>query len=163
MIPEIKKILYATDLSKNARYAFSYAASIANRYSAGITILHVLEDISHGYGNFLGTIVGEDLFKEIRNRSTQDFVDTIRRRLDKFYEDVKEELTECQFLVDDIVVKQGHPVKEIMKLAEKISGDLIVMGTHGHGMLEDAMMGSVSRGVVRRSEIPVLTIRLPAD
>ena len=48
MIPEIKKILYTTDLSKNARHAFSYAASIANRYDAGVTILHVLEGhISH--------------------------------------------------------------------------------------------------------------------
>ena len=46
MIPEIKKILYTTDLSQNARHAFSYAASIANRYGAGVTILHVLEDIS---------------------------------------------------------------------------------------------------------------------
>ena len=41
MIPEIKKILYTTDLSQNARYAFGYAASLANRYDAGITILHV--------------------------------------------------------------------------------------------------------------------------
>ena len=31
MIPEINKILYATDLSENARYAFSYAASLPDR------------------------------------------------------------------------------------------------------------------------------------
>ena len=47
MIPEIKKILYTTDLSANARFAFSYAASLANRYDAGITILHILEEIPH--------------------------------------------------------------------------------------------------------------------
>ena len=163
MIPEIKKILYTTDLSKNARYAFRYAASIANRYNAKITILHVQEDISHGYGNLLGTMIGEDLFKEIQNRSMEDFVVTIKMRLDKFCEDVKAELAECQFLVDDIVVKLGHPVKEIIKLGEEITSDLIVMGTHGHSTLEDAMMGSISRGVVRRSKIPVLTIRLPAE
>jgi nucleotide-binding universal stress UspA family protein len=46
MIPEIKKILYTTDLSPNARFAFGYAASLANRYDAGITILHVLAEIS---------------------------------------------------------------------------------------------------------------------
>ncbi|RLF56739.1 MAG: universal stress protein, partial [Thermoplasmata archaeon] len=46
MVPEIKKILYPTDLSKNARYAFSYAASMANHYGAGVTILHVLEEPS---------------------------------------------------------------------------------------------------------------------
>ena len=45
-IPPIKKILYATDLSENARYAFGYAVSLANQYDAKITILHVLEDRS---------------------------------------------------------------------------------------------------------------------
>jgi len=44
MVPEIRKILYATDLSRNARYAFRYAASLANRYGAGITVLTVLKD-----------------------------------------------------------------------------------------------------------------------
>jgi len=46
MIPEIKKILYATDLSEGARRAFGYAASIANRFGAGVTTLHVIEDTS---------------------------------------------------------------------------------------------------------------------
>ena len=46
MIPEIKKILYATDLSENARFAFGYAASLANRYGAQIVMLHVIEEIS---------------------------------------------------------------------------------------------------------------------
>ena len=46
MIPEIKNILYATDLSENARYAFGYAVSLANRCDAKITVLHVVEELS---------------------------------------------------------------------------------------------------------------------
>ena len=38
---QIKKILYATDLSESAVHAFAYAASLADKYGAGITILHV--------------------------------------------------------------------------------------------------------------------------
>jgi len=41
---QIKKILYATDLSETAVHAFSYAVSLANMYGAGITILHVLTE-----------------------------------------------------------------------------------------------------------------------
>ena len=36
MIPEIKKILYATDLSKNSSYAFLYATDMARKYDAKI-------------------------------------------------------------------------------------------------------------------------------
>ena len=41
---QIKKILYATDLSETAAHSFSYAVSLANMYDAGITILHVLAE-----------------------------------------------------------------------------------------------------------------------
>jgi nucleotide-binding universal stress UspA family protein len=64
MIPEIKKILYATDLSENARYAFGYAASIANRFGARITILHVLEEISHSATIRLAAMLGENKWQE---------------------------------------------------------------------------------------------------
>lgn len=39
---DLKRILYVTDLSENARYAFAYAVSQANHYGASITLLHVL-------------------------------------------------------------------------------------------------------------------------
>ena len=43
IIPKIKKILYATDLSENARYSFRYAVSLSHQYDASLTIFHVLE------------------------------------------------------------------------------------------------------------------------
>jgi len=46
ILPDIKKILYATDLSENSRHAFAYAAGIANRYEAGVTVLFVIEELS---------------------------------------------------------------------------------------------------------------------
>ena len=48
MIPpkvEVKKILYATDLSENARFAFAYAVSLADLYNAAITIIHLLPEV----------------------------------------------------------------------------------------------------------------------
>ena len=57
----------------------------------------------------------------------------------------------------------GNPVEKIISHSEQEKFDLIVMGTHGHGKLEDAMIGSTARRVVRRSEIPVLVVRLPME
>ena len=45
MLPQIKNILYATDLSDNARHALAYAASLAHRYGAKMIILHLLDEI----------------------------------------------------------------------------------------------------------------------
>jgi len=45
MIPKFKKILYATDLSKNSSYAFLYATDMARRYDAKVIILHAIQPI----------------------------------------------------------------------------------------------------------------------
>ncbi len=45
MVPQIKKILYATDLTRNSAYAFQYALEMAQKYGAKIVILHVVEPI----------------------------------------------------------------------------------------------------------------------
>lgn len=161
MIPEIKKILYTTDLSENARYAFSYAVSLANRYGAGITILHVLEDVSDYQDSLVINIIGDEKWNELRKNKGQVVLDTIKGRLEKFCEDVSHELPACPFITDDIIVKIGNPVEEILGEAEVSDCDMVVMGAHGHGILANAMMGSTSRRVLRRCKKPVLVVRLP--
>ncbi len=160
-IPEIKKILYATDLSENARFAFGYTMSLANKYGAGITIVHVLEDISPFADSLVMNIVGEKKWKELKDSGEQQVLDTIKQRLQNFCEEVSRDLPECPFITDEIVVKIGNPADEIMDLIETGDYDLVVMGAHGHGIIGSAMMGSISRRVVRRSKKPVLVIRLP--
>lgn len=161
IIPEIKKILYTTDLSSNARYAFGYAASLANRYDAKITILHVLESLSPSSNARLASILGDERLREIADRNLKNVLDAVSERLDKFCKEVSDEMTECPFIVENIVVQEGEPVETILGQSEKSGCDVIVMGTHGHGLLADMMMGSTARRVVRRSPKPVLVIRLP--
>ena len=159
-IPEIKKILYATDLSENARYAFGYAMSLANRYGAGITILHVLES-STSSESLVTNVIGEKKWNELRKANEEEIVKTIKERLQNFCDEVSRDLPECPFITDQIVVKIGNPADEVMDLIETGDYDLVVMGAHGHGIIGSAMMGSISRRVVRRSKKPVLVIRLP--
>jgi nucleotide-binding universal stress UspA family protein len=76
--------------------------------------------------------------------------------LDHFSEHAREK-------TDDVIVERGNPVEQILKQVEEKNCDLIVMGTHGYGTLEDAMIGSTARRVVRRSEKPVLVVQLPEE
>ena len=161
MTPEIKKILYSTDLSENARYAFGYAASLANRYGAGIILLHVIEDRSSYSDNMILNILGEEKWRQLRKSNEQEVFDTIKKRLENFCEEVSKQLPTCPFIVDGILVKTGNPVEEILNQVSKTESDLVVMGAHGRGMLADKLIGSTSRRVLRRCEKPVLLVRIP--
>jgi len=60
------------------------------------------------------------------------------------------------------VVVQGKPSAEIVRFAEDEKVDLIVLGTHGKGMLDHALFGSTTERVIRRAPCPVLSCRLAA-
>jgi nucleotide-binding universal stress UspA family protein len=64
-------------------------------------------------------------------------------------------------MAEEIVVTQGDAVDCILQEVEARACDLIVMGYHSRGRLEEAIIGSVSRSVLRRSQVPVLLVRLP--
>ena len=161
MLPQIKNILYATDLSENARYAYNYAASLGQQYSARITILHVIEKLTadtflqiHGY-------VGEEKWKKLQEEKQADFISTIKGRLSKFCDEISSEVDACTFQVDKIIVKEGIATDEILHQADLNDADLIIMGTRGFGMFKEALMGGTARRVVRRSTIPVMVVRMP--
>ena len=63
---EVKKILYATDLSENARYAFAYAVSLADLYGAKITLLHVLPEVSELMDKHVIGYIDADRWQEIK-------------------------------------------------------------------------------------------------
>ena len=163
MLPEIKKILYATDLSENARYAFGYAVSLAKRYQAKITVMHVLEELSPTALLIVGDIVGEKRWSSLKKERVESVIDEIRRRLETFCDDYTQEITDCPVMVERTVVTTGHPVELILKTSSQENFDLIVMGSHGQGMLAEVMMGSTSRRVLRRCKKPVLVVRLPEE
>jgi nucleotide-binding universal stress UspA family protein len=58
-----------------------------------------------------------------------------------------------------LTAEWGKPYAKVLAFAEEHNIDLIIMGTHGRGALEHALMGSVAERVVRHSVCPVLTIR----
>jgi nucleotide-binding universal stress UspA family protein len=58
------------------------------------------------------------------------------------------------------IVAVGKPSREILRVAAEVGADLIVMGEHGRGALERAMLGSTAHDVVRHAVCPVLTLRV---
>ena len=157
----IKKILYATDLSKNSAYAFQYAADYAEKHAAQIIILHVYEklrwaDMTELEDNLL---IAEQLKAVSRNK--ENTVNNIRERLNTFCEKIRKDDPACSFTVAAIEVCEGYPANTILEKADEFDCDLIVMGTHGKGRISHAFLGSVAEKVLRRSRRPVMIIPLP--
>lgn len=163
MIPDIKKILYATDLSENARYAFGHAVSIANRHDAKITVLHVVEELSSFAQSMVADMMGEKRLADIKTEKEKEVISELKIRLEEFCDNVRHEQPSCPFVVENTIVVTGHPVDQIVHQAEKLDADLIVIGSHGRGGLADVTMGSTSRRVLRRCAMPVLVVRLQED
>jgi len=167
---EINKILYATDLSKNAHYAFSYAVSLGNLYNANIVLLHVLPEapvpMDKRVIGYIGATKWEKIKQQHYNEAKEALIGkrddhaAVMEVLNQFHKDAKKDTDSTE---DEIIVETGNTVDIILKHAKDKNCGLIVMGTHGHGSLTDAMMGTTARRVSRRSRIPVLTVRLPEE
>ncbi len=151
---EIKHILYATDGSEDARYAYAYAAHISKQFNAKLTMLHVVQELKDMVVFDFGVersvaakkwfSVNEEYYKDLKS---------------KFRELAQAKYDGETINIDDVVVEKGNPVKMILGVAKDRMCDLIVMGKKGRGPLEDAMMGDTVSSVVRRSKVPVLVLR----
>jgi len=174
IIPDIKikKILYATDLSENARYAFAYAVSLADRYEAQIAILHVLTEIpnlEHRIAGHIGAEAWEsikaqhvDEAREILIGKKRDNV-PIREVLDRFRKTLRPDAPSGPLPADEIIIEIGNPADKIIGQSIERDCDIIVMGSRGHSGLKDTIMGGTTTRVLRHSQKPVLVVRLPED
>ena len=163
MILQVKKILYATDLSKNSVYAFRYAIRMAEKYDAGMIILHVIEPIPAIARHYMKIYVDESKWEE-KVRYEQDLaIDRIKKRLQEFCKQETKDAPQCLALVSDVLVLPGYPVEEILKAADEEDCSMIVLGTHGKGFLKQTFLGSVARSVLDRARKPVFIVPLPHD
>jgi len=144
---KLKKVLVPTDFSESARHALTYGISFAREYEAELTLLHVVENLTVGYASDLFPVPMAEVFQEISGYA--------RAELAKLGTEARAK----NVTVEEVVV-QGKPSAEIMRFARETEVDMIVLGTHGKGMLDQALFGSTTERVVRRAPCPVLTVRL---
>jgi len=161
MLPKIRKILYATDLSDNSRRAFGYAAGLAERYDAQMMVLHVVEPINPNTYMQISSMMGETEWINLQTERDNELLEEIKSRLKRFCLELQTDAKTFQLSDNQILVLKGLPVEEINALAQKENVDLIVMGTHGYGLVKDALMGGTVRRLVRHSEKPVLVVPNP--
>ena len=160
MSARYRTILYATDLTANAARAFSHAIDLAKLSDAELHVLHVMPEMDSSVVNYVASIVGEDRFSSLELEHEDEMKEAIRAKFDVFVRENMDDVENSLAHVKSIQVHHGTPVAEILMVADQLNADLIVLGSHGKGLINYAFLGSVAEKVLHKTHRPVMIIPL---
>ena len=141
-------ILVAIDESPMAYAAVEHAAQLAQAFAAKITLMSVIA---------VDPFVGVDFYK-VAPAITEYFMQAERNAQNRL-EEIQGNLSRDGLTANIKVIRGVSPSHGILHVADEITADLIVMGSHGRTGFEKLMLGSVAQNVLTQSPIPVLIVR----
>jgi nucleotide-binding universal stress UspA family protein len=149
----IKKILCPIDFSAFSRRAFDRAVAIAKGHGASVSATHIVSTQAGPLFPYMepGAVEAIVLSEADRERLMSEL-----RRFLSIDESVR-------FPIDCEVIEAPSVYREILLQADRISADLIVMGTHGRSGFQRLVLGSTTEKVLRTPRPPVLTVGAAPD
>ncbi len=135
-----KNILVATDGSYQSKAAEDRAIKLALNFSSNLAGAYVVDT-----GRFRWA---EELIREVYAKVKKEGEEVLRRFREK---------TAKYGLEVELIMLEGHPAYEIVKISERY--DLIIMGSRGYGT-EEIALGSIAQRVVRRAKCDVLVVKV---
>lgn len=142
----MKNILVPIDFSKSSEYACKMASKIAQKSGSRIYLLHIIE-IPSGMAD-MGSR---------SNFSIPESMLYLRKVREKIFDFKKQFFSDSQNVQH--AMRFQNPYEGIIKCADKINADLIIMGSKGHSNFDEILIGSNTEKVVRKSTKPVLVVK----
>jgi nucleotide-binding universal stress UspA family protein len=144
------RIVAGVDFSDASLHALKYALSLAEEADAHLTVLRVVEVPRELAEWAAESDEGKGYVKRWQELALTRLHDVVPNDA-RVYCHVEER------------VETGQPYRELLRVAAEQSASLIVIGAHGHNVLDRMFFGSTAQHVVRRAACPVLTLRAPAS
>lgn len=145
-----KKILVATDGSKLSRTAVAAASKLAVELGASLTMVRVVPKYPNTF--FDGQPV-------LSTQQVSDWEKVLVAKAQASLNELREETVDQQITVNTAVMKSTNVSEALLKVAQRMKADLIVMASHGRGGIKRVLIGSETLQVLTHSEIPVLVVR----
>ena len=139
------KILVAVDFSESTEQVIRVAKRFATSLEASLWLVHVAEPEP----DFVGYDAGPDVVREQVAKEFRDEHRNLQAHADR--------LREAGVDATSMLVR-GSTVDSLLEMAEKQGSDLIVVGSHGRGMVAEMLLGSVSQGLIRARACPVTVV-----
>uniref|UniRef100_A0A7C3UZV1 Universal stress protein n=1 Tax=Desulfobacca acetoxidans TaxID=60893 RepID=A0A7C3UZV1_9BACT len=150
MLP-VKRILVPTDFSEPAKAAFQTAVELARHFSSQLLLVHAVPPVPVPYEPMISPAPSFDITSYL-----QELINGSKQTLETY---AREHVPPG--VAATTSVSAGDPAFEILRLAQELEADLIVIATHGRGGWRRFLFGSVAEKVVREAECPVLVVHAP--
>jgi len=141
-------VLFPTDGSETATEAAVHAIDLADRHDA---TLHVLYVVDHERVSRMAPKLGTDHIKETLQQEGERATSEIADR------------GAAKDIETTTSLREGAPADVITSYADTVEADHIVMGTNGRTGMDRLLLGSVAERVIQTSDLPVTTVKAPAD
>lgn len=152
----LSRILVATDFSESSAAALKYGVALARMFGARLHVLHAAGrhevQVMVERQRVIDTFLQDPASTEVHHNAARELMSELLAA-----EDV--DAVHPEFVLR--ACGPAGPWAEIVRYAKERELDLIIVGTHGRGMLGHLLMGSVAEKVVRMAPCPVLTVRHP--
>jgi nucleotide-binding universal stress UspA family protein len=137
---EIKTILVPTDFSQSSQRAVEMASLIARSQHAKLVLVHVLDlPVTYSESPLVYTFAGEEIAAAER--------------------ELAETMPSDPAIVCERKILKGETAISILRAAEDVDADLIVVGTHGRTGALHMLLGSVAEKVLRHARCPVMAVK----
>lgn len=146
MMDKLKHILVVSRMVKYDAKAIQTGASLARKYGAKLTIIHVIHD---PFG-----IEGWDLPMPNLEKDYQNLLKKTRQELDKLVEQERAGGTSIE-----VMLKEGEPTREILQTIKEKQIDLLVMLAHEEGHLEHFLFGKSNHELILKMPCSILLVK----
>ena len=151
---KMKKVLIALDYNPTAQKVAEVGFAMAKTMNAEVILLHVMSDpvyySSTGYDPVMGFTGFMDLGPMQLNIN-----DGLKNASHQFLEKSKHHLGDKNI---QTLVEEGDCAESILKTANGLNADIIVLGSHSQKWLENIVMGSVTEKVLHHTSIPLFIV-----
>lgn len=141
------RLLLPIDGSQCAQRAVEYVIANRLRFDAGADLELHLANVQSPVTGDVSHFIGEAQLAAYHREESEKALASAKRALDD---------AGLRYAVH---TKTGHPAEELVRLAERLECDQIVMGTHGRGVLADLLVGSTTLRVLHHTKVPILLIK----
>jgi nucleotide-binding universal stress UspA family protein len=150
----MKKVLIALDYNPTAQKVAELGFAMAKAMNAEIVLLHVISDpVYYSSANY-SPVMGFTGFMDMDPQQL-NITEELKKASQHFLEKSKHHLGDKTI---QTLVKEGDCADSIIKTAEELHADIIVMGSHSQKWLENIIMGSVTEKVLHHTSIPLFII-----